>query len=41
LDGYRRQGVAEASIEWYDRNTFWPMQVTGILHWMAGTGRVG
>ena len=41
LGGYRRQGVPEASIEWYDRNTFWPMQVTGILHWMAGTGRVG
>jgi glyoxylase-like metal-dependent hydrolase (beta-lactamase superfamily II) len=41
LDGYRALGHSEETVNQYDRNTFWPMQVTGILHWMAKTGRVG
>jgi len=41
LDGYRAEGHSEEAIDHYDRNTFWPMQVTGILHWMAKAGTVG
>ena len=41
LDGYRAEGYSEAIIEQYDKNTFWPMQITGILHWMAKTGSLG
>ena len=35
LSRYRAEGVAEAAIEQYDRNTFWPMQATGIQRWLA------
>ncbi|MFH1103593.1 MAG: MBL fold metallo-hydrolase [Actinomycetota bacterium] len=35
LDDYRRQGFSEETIATYDRNTFWPMQVTGIRRWLA------
>jgi len=41
LDGYRAQGYAEEIIDQYDRNTFWPMQVNGILHWMSRSGGPG
>ena len=41
LEGYRADGHGPEVIEQYDRNTFWPMQVTGILHWMARHGAVG
>jgi len=41
LDGYRAEGYDEDIIDQYDRNTFWPMQVTGILHWMAKKGAIG
>jgi glyoxylase-like metal-dependent hydrolase (beta-lactamase superfamily II) len=34
LDGYRAQGVSEEVIAQYDRNTFWPMQATGIQRWL-------
>ncbi len=35
LDGYRAEGYDEETIDRYDRATFWPMQVTGILRWLA------
>ena len=35
LDRYRAEGVPEESIEQYDRNTYWPMQVTGIRRWLS------
>ena len=35
LDRYRAEGVSEADIDQYDRNTFWPMQVTGIQRWLT------
>lgn len=34
LDRYREQGVEEATIAVYDKNTFWPMQASGILRWL-------
>jgi glyoxylase-like metal-dependent hydrolase (beta-lactamase superfamily II) len=34
LEGYRAEGFDEETIERYDRATFWPMQVTGILRWL-------
>ena len=41
LDGYRQQGFAAEVIDQYDRNTFWPMQVTGIQRWLEKRGGVG
>jgi glyoxylase-like metal-dependent hydrolase (beta-lactamase superfamily II) len=41
LEEYRAQGHGPEVVDQYDRNTFWPMQVTGILHWMARRGAVG
>ena len=41
LDGYRAEGYPEDVIDQYDRNTFWPMQAHGILHWMDGAGTIG
>jgi glyoxylase-like metal-dependent hydrolase (beta-lactamase superfamily II) len=35
LDGYRRRGLDEPTIETYDKNTFWPMQASGILRWLS------
>jgi glyoxylase-like metal-dependent hydrolase (beta-lactamase superfamily II) len=35
LDGYRDEGYPEDVIAQYDRNTFWPMQATGIQHWLS------
>ncbi len=35
LAGYRREGLSEEAIDQYDKNTFWPMQVTGIRRWLA------
>jgi glyoxylase-like metal-dependent hydrolase (beta-lactamase superfamily II) len=35
LDGYRAQGYDEATIDRYDRNTFWPMQAAGIQRWLS------
>jgi glyoxylase-like metal-dependent hydrolase (beta-lactamase superfamily II) len=32
---YRSEGVSEADIDQYDRNTFWPMQATGIQRWLT------
>jgi glyoxylase-like metal-dependent hydrolase (beta-lactamase superfamily II) len=34
LDGYRAEGYDAAVIEQYDRNTFWPMQLSGIQRWL-------
>lgn len=34
LDGYRADGYDEDLIAQYDKNTFWPMQVTGIRRWL-------
>lgn len=34
LGRYRSEGVPEADIDQYDRNTFWPMQVPGIQRWL-------
>ncbi len=34
LDEYRAQGISDEAIETYDRNTYWPMQAAGILHWL-------
>lgn len=33
LGRYRAEGISEEDIDQYDRNTFWPMQVTGIQRW--------
>ena len=41
LSEYEAEGHDAEVIEQYDRNTFWPMQVTGVLHWMAKRGAVG
>ena len=38
LDGYREQGYPAEVIDQYDRNTFWPMQVTGIQRWLEQRG---
>ena len=35
LDGYRSEGYDEDTIETYDRNTYWPMQVAGIRRWLS------
>jgi len=35
LAGYRSEGLSEEDIDQYDRNTFWPMQVTGIQRWLS------
>ena len=35
LEGYREEGLSEEAIEQYDKNTFWPMQVTGIQRWLS------
>ncbi|NNF10418.1 MAG: MBL fold metallo-hydrolase [Acidimicrobiia bacterium] len=35
LDTYRAEGIDEETIDQYDRNTFWPMQVTGIRRWLS------
>lgn len=35
LNGYRAQGYSEAVIDEYDRNTYWPMQASGIQRWLA------
>ena len=35
LDRYRAEGIPEEDIDQYDRNTFWPMQVTGIERWLT------
>lgn len=35
LDTYRAEGIDEGAIDQYDRNTFWPMQVTGIRRWLS------
>jgi glyoxylase-like metal-dependent hydrolase (beta-lactamase superfamily II) len=35
LDRYRAEGISEAAIDQYDRNTFWPMQVSGIERWLT------
>jgi len=34
LDTYRRQGYDDTTLEQYDKNTFWPMQVAGIERWL-------
>ena len=34
LAGYRSDGISEDDIDQYDRNTYWPMQVTGIQRWL-------
>lgn len=34
LDRYRSEGISQSEIDHYDRNTFWPMQVTGIQRWL-------
>jgi len=36
LDGYRRDGYSPDTIATYDRNTFWPMQASGIRRWLSG-----
>ncbi len=38
LEGYRREGFPAEVIDQYDRNTFWPMQVTGIQRWLDQRG---
>ncbi len=35
LGAYRSEGMSEEDISQYDRNTFWPMQVTGIQRWLS------
>jgi glyoxylase-like metal-dependent hydrolase (beta-lactamase superfamily II) len=35
LKGYRAEGLSEEAIDQYDRNTFWPMQITGIQRWLS------
>jgi glyoxylase-like metal-dependent hydrolase (beta-lactamase superfamily II) len=35
LEGYRAEGLSEEAIDQYDRNTFWPMQITGIQRWLS------
>ncbi len=35
LAGYRSDGMTDEDIEQYDRNTYWPMQVTGIERWLT------
>ncbi len=35
LDGYRAEGHDEATIATYDRNTYWPMMITGIRRWLS------
>ncbi len=35
LESYRSEGLSEDAIEQYDKNTFWPMQVTGIQRWLS------
>ncbi len=35
LERYRADGVTEPEIDQYDRNTFWPMQATGIQRWLT------
>lgn len=35
LDDYRRSGYDEQMIATYDKNTYWPMQVTGIRRWLS------
>lgn len=35
LGRYRAEGLGEEAIAQYDKNTFWPMQVTGIQRWLA------
>ena len=39
LDGYRSEGYSEETIAQYDRNTFWPMQASGIRRWLSLRGR--
>lgn len=39
LDGYRTEGYAPEVIDRYDRNTFWPMQASGIRRWLEVSGR--
>jgi len=36
LAGYRAEGYPEDVIARYDRNTFWPMQASGIRRWLSG-----
>jgi glyoxylase-like metal-dependent hydrolase (beta-lactamase superfamily II) len=38
LGTYRSEGVSEEDIDQYDRNTFWPMQVSGIQRWLSLRG---
>lgn len=35
LSGYRAEGYPEDTIARYDRNTYWPMQSTGIRRWLS------
>ncbi len=35
LAGYRSDGLSEDDIDQYDRNTYWPMQLTGIERWLG------
>ncbi|MBT8164937.1 MAG: MBL fold metallo-hydrolase [Acidimicrobiia bacterium] len=35
LGAYQSEGIPEEDIDQYDRNTFWPMQVTGIQRWLT------
>jgi len=35
LGQYRSEGISEDDIDQYDRNTFWPMQATGIQRWLS------
>lgn len=35
LNRYRKEGLSEEAIDQYDRNTFWPMQASGIQRWLS------
>jgi len=35
LARHRQEGLSEGEIDQYDRNTFWPMQATGIQRWLS------
>ncbi|MFQ5524586.1 MAG: MBL fold metallo-hydrolase, partial [Acidimicrobiia bacterium] len=34
LSGYRDEGFDEEMVDTYDKNTFWPMHVTGMWRWL-------
>ena len=38
LGRYRAEGHPEDVVDQYDRNTFWPMQITGIRRWLDTGG---